>query len=140
MLWLVIALLKVLVSLALLFLVSRWLWLKGRNGRVAACALVWAVAGLCFVSYFHWHASSEGDEATRATLDSGLRTAVAVGDGTEKIERVLKEKQLSYDRLGDVGYSCSIPTIDHNGHIVVTIMLGRTHKLETIEVVRMYRE
>ena len=84
----------------------------------------------------------DADETSRARVENELRSSLAVGDTSEKIERVLKEKNIpfSFDRFSsryqariDPKGKSKIPRV-----ITVLIYVDQTGQLTNIDVRNSY--
>jgi hypothetical protein len=84
----------------------------------------------------------DADETSRARVESELRSRLAVGDTSEKIERVLKEKNIpfSFDRFSS-GYQARIDPKEKSKIprvISVWIHVDQTGRLTNIDVHNSY--
>ena len=116
-----------------------WLWEKGPYGRGGAIALLCAVCCLLLVGYLRDRGVMDRNEALRKSLDVGLHTDLVIGDSPEKIERVLKKRNLEceYD-AGLGGYVFQVPCERSDSRIVVEIKVDADRKLRAIHVKLFY--
>ena len=128
--------------LALLFSVwfSWWTWKKGRRLRIGALVLLCVTCGMLLRGYWHDRGVQERDEARRSSIEHDLKTDLAIGDSREKIEEVLRKRNLhgTYDAaLG--GYAFSERAEGPDTHLTVRISINRTTgRLQAIEVKLSY--
>ena len=139
MIMLLIVALVLLIPTALLVGLCWWLWKKGPHGRCGAIMTVCVVCGVLCVAYFREQASNERVAALRASLDAGLRKALSVGDGPEKIEAVLKGEKLAF-QYSDIldGYYASMPTERPDSRIDITIAVDKSKRVQAISVKTFY--
>jgi hypothetical protein len=115
------------------------LWKTGKPGRLFAIGIVTTTAALAIVITLHSRAENERVESLRRSLESALGTALVVGDGAEKIERVLKEHKLRYIYSdGAKEYHASVRTGVQDCRIDVTIAVNGEKKLISISVKTFY--
>src|ERR1043165_4290674 len=97
------------------------------------------VAVLLFLLDLQSRADNARVEAIRSSIESQLRTSLVQGDKSEKIERVLKEKNLRYI-YSDIlkGYYCTVPTKVSDTRISVAIAVDDNRTMKTIKVEAIY--
>ena len=113
---------------------------KSYSGHAVTVGLLCIFFGILSVGFYQGNASSKRIKALRNSLDTDLHAALAVGDDTERIERVLNEKNIQYDYEEFMdGYISVIRTERSVEKIVVILSVDKAKKLREISVKMEYK-
>jgi hypothetical protein len=106
-----------------------------RRNRITIAAFVCAIGALLVVVDLRSRAQNARIEAQRASIETGLRKALIIGDGSQTIEKVLRENalQFTYSEFSH-GYYATVATETQDCRIDVMISTTNEKRLLEIQV------